>query len=206
MGNHPKSWPPFSQLLVDRSSLWDCSISLSYIILQRVKGQYILSFSTASAWAIGYLLQLVKRLLSHWSVTVAHLQNQGENHISCKPKGYVITACSGLGYHRTDFSDNLPFEKYADVLCLLPLCQTISFSPQHTAGGAAWPVVLQSASNKQSRKGQRCCYSEGRVEKAGLSSSWFPNCFSCLHTTGLRSSHCPRRRGWREGWHCFHPA
>lgn len=122
VGNYPNSWPPSSQQLVDRSALSDCSILLSYVILQRVKRQYFLPFSIASAWAIGYLLQLVRRLLSHWSVTVAHLQNQRENHMNCKPKGYVITACSGLGYRQTGFSANLPFEKYTDILCLLPLC------------------------------------------------------------------------------------
>lgn len=137
---------------------------------------------------------------------MAHLQNQRENHINCKPKGYVITACSGLGYRQTDFSDNFPFEKYVDILCLLSLCQTIRFSPQHTAGGAAWPVVLQSASNKQSWKGHHSCYSKGRAGKVGPSSSCFPNCFPCLCTTGLRPSRCPRQRGWREGWHRFQPA
>lgn len=147
-----------SQLLEGSSSLLDSSMLLSYIILERVKGSYVLSFGIASAWAIGYLLQLIQMLLSHWSITVAHLQNQRENHINCKPKGYIITACSGLSYHWADFLDNLPFEKYVDVLCLLPLCQTICFSPQHTAGNAAWPAVLQSVSNKQRWEGQWSCY------------------------------------------------
>lgn len=137
---------------------------------------------------------------------MAHLQSQRENHINCKLKGHVITACSGCSYPQTDFSDDLPFEKCVDILRLLPLCQTIHFSPCYTAEGAAWPIVLQSASNEQSWKGQQSCYSKGIVEKVSSSSSWLPDCFPCLCTTGLRSSHCPRRRGWRERWHCFHSA
>lgn len=124
-------------------------------------------------------------------------KNKQKDQIICKPIGYVITACSGLGYCQIDFSENLSFEKYVDILCLLPLRQTVCSSLQHAAGCAA----CQQRCNVLQISAPGKAMVAATVKRIETSSSWLPSCFP-----SPRSSCTPRQRGYREGCHHFHPA
>lgn len=114
-------------------------------------------------------------------------KNKQKYHIICKAIGYVITACSGLGYCQTDFLENLPLEKYVDISCLLPLCQSICSSLQHTAGCAACQQWVQCASNKWSWKSHGSRHSKGNRNLLQLAPKMLPLPEIFLHpqTEGL---------------------
>lgn len=100
-------------------------------------------------------------------------KNKQKDQIICKPIGYVITACSGLGYCQIDFSENLSFEKYVDILCLLPLRQTVCSSLQHAAGCAA----CQQRCNVLQISAPGKAMVAATVKRIETSSSWLPSCF-----------------------------